>query len=114
MNIKRKMKLLGIFTYKDKIVLHLPKLDEELPRCLSKLHTDIGLPSDTINLEFDILFNEIHGTFFIKEWEKYETYIFVDDTYLFVIIRFPKKDKQKVLKIIDDNFFLPDKEHKDI
>lgn len=64
--------------------------------------------------EFDLLFTEIWDDYLFSKQKNYEIELFVDDDYVIIVLRFPKKEKDKIMKIIDDNFFFSDKETKDI
>ncbi len=111
MKIRRKIKLLGLFTYENKIVIRIPKIDSELVNFLEAIHMDIGFPPETF--DYDTTFNLIKDQYFTAKWNDYEIDIFIDDTYLFVVIRYPKGEKQRIMEIIHNYTFFPDKETKD-
>ena len=110
MKIHRKIKLLGIFTYENKIVLRIPKIDNELVNFLEGIHMDIGFPLETF--DYDTTFNLIKDQYFTTKWNNYEIDLFIDDTYLFMVIRYPEGEMERIMKIIHNYTFFPDENTK--
>jgi hypothetical protein len=113
MKIRRKLKLLKISNYEDgKIMIKVPKIDEELVNFLEGIHMDVGFPLDSF--DYDHVFSEIANAYYTYKWKKYEIDVFIDEDYLIIVFRFPKKEKDRIMKIIKKYTFLPDEKTKDI
>jgi hypothetical protein len=113
MKIRRKLKLLKISNYEDgKIMIKVPKIDEELVNFLEGIHMDVGFPLDSF--DYDYVFSEIANAYYTYKWKKYEIDVFIDEDYLIIVFRFPKKEKDRIMKIIKKYTFLPDEKTKDI
>jgi len=111
MTINKKLKMLSIKNLEDRIALKLPKIDN-FHSFLMKFLKDLKFPSEKI-LKFDRLFNETWDSYFFEKYDGYEIDLFVDEDYVMVVLRFPKNERKKIMKIIHNNFFFPDEEIKD-
>jgi hypothetical protein len=109
--LRKKIKLKLIKTLDNRIVLGVPKIDN-FHNFIMSFSLQIGCPNKEV-LEFDRDFNLVYSNYFFVRWNKHEIELFVYEDYVFIVLRFPKNEKEKIMKIIDDNFFFADEKLKD-
>ena len=110
MKIKRKLKM-GIENLNDRIVLKVPKVDN-FHDFLMGFMGDLGFDDDK-RFEFDMLFSDIWDQYLFSKQKNHEIELFIDEDYVIIVLRFPKNEKEKIMKIIHNNFFFSDKNTKD-
>jgi len=110
MKISKKLKM-GMKNLDDRIVLTVSKV-ENFHSFLMKFMKDLQFPSEKV-LEFDTTFELISGSYLFEKHKNYEIELFIDEDYVIIVLRFPKNEKEKIMKIIHNNFFFSDKNTKD-
>jgi hypothetical protein len=111
MKIRRKLRM-GMKNLSDRIVLTVPLVDSIHEIIMSFLR-DWGFPTKKL-LSFDFLFNEFIGNYYYEKYKKYEIEIFIKENDVTIILRFPKKEKNKIMNLIDNYFFFPDENTPDV
>ena len=110
MKIKRKLRM-GIENLNDRIILKVPKV-KNFHDFLMGFMGDFGFDDDK-RFEFDMLFSDIWDQYLFAKQKNHEIELFVDEDYVIIVLRFPRNEKKKIMKIIHNNFFFPDEKTKD-